>query len=108
MDFFPHAPLQKIDARIMSIYGAASQAGTDQVVTINRGSMQGVDPGTVLELHRRGVTVRDATDGNKAMSLPDHVVGRLFVFRVFEKLSYGLIMQVNDAVKLGDVARSPE
>jgi hypothetical protein len=108
MNFVPHAPLQPVDGRIMSIYGGATLGGQNQVVAINRGSDEGVDVGAVLQLQHLGPEVRDVTDKNKLIKLPDQEIGTLFVFRVFEQISYGLIMQVNDVVNVGDIARSPE
>ena len=108
MNYVPHVPAQMTDARIVSIYGGGTQAGQNQVVTINVGSQQGLDVGSVLELQRLGPTVRDVTDGNKMVKLPNQEYGTLFVFRVFDKIAYGLVMQVNDVVQIGDIARSPE
>ena len=108
INYVPHAPLQSVDARIMSIYGGGTLGGQNQVVSINRGRDDGLDGGAVLQLQRLGPEVRDVTDKNKLVKLPDHEIGTLFVFRVFDKISYGLIMQVNDVVNVGDIAKSPE
>lgn len=108
MNYVPHAPATTIDARVMSIYGGVTNAGQNQVVTINRGSSAGIDIGTTLELYRFGRTIPDPTDHKKPVKLPDERYGSLFVFRVFDQVSYGLIMQVTDSVQVGDVARSPE
>jgi hypothetical protein len=42
------------------------------------------------------------------VKLPDQQYGNLFIFRVFNNISYGLVMQVTDTVQIGDLAKSPE
>jgi hypothetical protein len=108
VNYVPHPPETPVDARVVSIYGGVNQAGQNQIVTVNRGKSQGLDIGTVLELSRFGRTILDRTDGKKPVKLPDHQYGSLFVFRVFNNISYGLVMQVTDAVQVGDFAKSPE
>lgn len=108
MNYVPHAPEKPVDARIVAIYGGMTHAGQNQVVPINRGSKDGIDIGTVLTLYRAGKTVKDTTDDDREIELLDEEYGTLFIFRVFDKLSYGLIMEVRDAARVGDVARSPE
>jgi hypothetical protein len=115
-NYVPHAPASPIDARVMSIHGGVTYAGQSQVVTVNRGSIDGLDVGSVLQLYHFGKTVADPEGkrgflgmGRRAkMKLPDEQYGSLFVFRVFGHVSYGLIMQVTVPVEVGDVAKSPE
>ncbi|MCC2958137.1 LysM peptidoglycan-binding domain-containing protein [Massilia sp. IC2-477] len=113
-NYMPHAPAQLVDARVMSIYAGVSYAGQSQVVTVNRGSVDGLDVGSVLQLYHLGKTVADpASKGvfsfrKPQIKLPDEQYGSLFIFRVFRNVSYGLIMQVTAPVEVGDVARSPE
>lgn len=106
-NYVPHAPAQTIDARVVAIYGGGSQGGQYQVISINRGTQHGVDVGAALKLQRRGPTVPDVTNERKPVKLPDLQYGTLLIFRVFDTLSYGLIMQVSDAVHIGDIAKSP-
>jgi hypothetical protein len=114
-NYVPHAPLVPVDARVMSIHAGVTYAGQSQVVTVNRGSIDGLDVGSVLQLYHFGKTVADP-EGNKGwfglkrptMKLPDEQYGSLFIFRVFGRVSYGLIMQVTAPVEVGDVAKSPE
>ena len=108
VNYVPHPPEQAVDARVVSIYGGVNQAGQNQIVTINRGKGHGLDVGTVLELSRFGQTIVDRTDKKTLVKLPDHQYGNLFVFRVFNNISYGLVMQVTDTVQVGDFAKSPE
>jgi hypothetical protein len=108
MNYVPHAPAGPIQARVVSVYGGVTQAGQNQIVSINRGSKHGIDVGTVLTLYRYGQIIADRTDDKKPVKLPDEQYGNLFIFRVFNNISYALIMQVTDVVQVGDVARSPE
>jgi hypothetical protein len=114
--YVPHPPERAVDGRVMSIYGAGLNfAGQNQVVTVNRGSIDGLDVGAVLALYHFGKTVPDPGGskgflglGKSMMKLPDEQYGTLFVFRVFGHVSYGLIMQVTEPVEVGDVVKSPE
>ncbi len=109
MNYVPHAPEKRIDGNIVSVYGGVIQAGQYQIVTVNKGKNDGLDIGSVLELHRLGKVIVDRTDKKKELvKLPDQKYGALFIFRVFNGISYGLVMQVRDSVQIGDVAKSPE
>lgn len=109
LNYVPHPPEKPTDARIVSIYGGVANAGQGQIVTVNRGSNDSIDVGTVLQLYRAGETIVDRTEGKKdTIKLPDTEYGTLFVFRVFKNISYALVMQVKDSVQIGDVATSPE
>lgn len=113
-NYVPHAPLQPVDGRVMSIYSGVTHAGQSQVVTVNRGSVDGLDVGAVLQLYHLGKTVADPESkgfmgmGRAQLKLPDEQYGSLFIFRVFNRVSYGLIMGVTEPVQVGDVAKSPE
>jgi hypothetical protein len=108
LNYVPHPPESQVDARIVSIYGGVTQAGQHQVISINRGKNQGLDIGTVLDLTHFGKTIIDPANKNNLIKLPDQKYGTLFIFRVFNNVSYGLIMEVTDVVEVGDIAKSPE
>ena len=108
MNYVPHLPAKAVDARIVSIYGGVSQAGQNMVVSVNRGKKDGMDVGTVLDLYRLGEVIADRTDGKKPVKIPDTQYGSLFLFRIFNNVSYGLVMQVREPVQVGDIAKSPE
>ncbi len=106
-DYVPHLPKQQIEARIVAVDGGMVYAGQHQVVVINRGMQDGVDVGSVLGLSKSINKVVNNLDNN-LVKLPDQQYGVMLIFRAFNHLAYGLIMQVTDAVQIGDVARSPE
>ena len=106
--YVPHPPASPIDGRIVSIYGDGLRAGQNQVVVLNRGSRDGLERGHVLALWHAGREAADATGERKvAMQLPDERQGLLFVFRTFERVSYALILTVQQPVIAGDRFTQP-
>jgi len=106
--YVPHAPAQALDGRIVSIYGQALSAGQNQIVAINRGRADGAQRGHILALWRAGVQRKDPTDPERQMlRLPDERNGLIFVFRVFERVSYALILNVTEPVSAGDRFSQP-
>ena len=108
-NFTPHAPSTRVEARIISIYGStAINAGQSQVVSINRGTQDGMDAGQVLAILKNGARVKDTTvEGTSMLKLPDERNGLLMVFRTFDRVSYALILDVNDSVRAGDRLVNP-
>jgi hypothetical protein len=108
--YAPHAPATPIDGRVVSIYGESLAAGQNQIVALNRGTRDGLERGHVLALWRAGAAAvdRTAADGKPvALKLPDERHGLLFVFRTFERVSYALILNVQDPVTRGDRFTQP-
>lgn len=108
INYVPHRPERDVKARVVSVYGGVSVAGQNNIISINRGSQAGLDVGSVLELARYGKIIADRTNDKKPIRLPDETYGRLFIFRVFKNISYGLVMEVSDTVNVGDQVQSPE
>ena len=97
-----------IEGRIVSIYGDAFSAGQNQIVALNRGTRDGMERGHVLALWRAGAQTFDTTDEQRPrMALPDERHGLLFVFSVFDRVSYALILTVQEPVKAGDRFTQP-
>ena len=107
--YTPHAPAQPVDARVVSIYGSAvANAAQSQVVAINRGTRDGMEVGHVLALLTGGNRMVDRTDAARPdMALPYERNGLLMVFRTFDRVSYGLILQIDQGVRVGDRLINP-
>jgi hypothetical protein len=106
--YSPHSPAGPVSGRIIKVYGEALLAGKDQIVALNRGQRDGIERGHVLALWRAGAPATDSTATPKvAMQLPDERHGLLFVFRTFERVSYALVLSVNDPVSAGDRFTQP-
>jgi hypothetical protein len=107
-NYAPHAPNAPIAGQIVSLYGDALTAGQNQIVALNRGARDGIERGHVLALWRDGARIIDKTDrSHPTIKLPDERHGMLFVFRVFDRMSYALILSVKDPVKPGDRFTQP-
>ena len=103
--YAPRAPGRVIEGvRVMSIYGnAVARAGQNTVISLNKGAADGLEVGHVMAIIKDGRTVTDNTvTPRQEIKLPDESNGLAMVFRIFDKVSYALILQVNDGVKVGD------
>lgn len=112
--YAPHAPAANVQGRVMSIYGGlgtVGEAGRYSIVALNRGKADGLELGHVLALHRHRGTAVDRTRPKGApdaiVQLPDERYGLAFVFRVFDRVSYALVMNVTRPVSPRDVVRTP-
>jgi LysM repeat protein len=108
--YIPRTPEKRIEgARIVSVYGnGVVNAAQNQVVSINRGKADGLETGHVLAIQKDGESIQDRTDPSKPqIKLPDERNGLLMVFRTFDKLSYGLVLQITDTVRVGDHLINP-
>ena len=108
--YTPHATDSNATGRIVSVYGSAVvNAAQNQVVVINRGTRDGIEAGHVMVILKDGARVVDKEDSKKPlMKLPDERNGLLMVFRTFDHLSYALILDITDGVRVGDRLASPK
>jgi LysM domain len=107
--YAPRAPGSKIDARVVSVYGSSvANAAQNQVVAINRGSKDGLESGHVLAVLKAGAKLTDKTvETRDALQLPDERNGLVMVFRTFDRVSYALILDITEGVKVGDRLANP-
>ncbi len=108
--YVPRAPGRPIDGvRVMSIYGnAVARAGQNVVISLNKGAADGLEVGHVMAIVKDGRSVTDNTiTPRQEVKLPDERNGLAMVFRTFDKVSYALILQINDGVKIGDRLLNP-
>src|SRR5882672_2898042 len=114
ISYAPHAPSKPIRGRVISIYGGlggVGEAGPQSIISINRGARDGIEVGHVVAIYSLGGSVRDVskTSGSSdaSIKLPDERAGLAFVFRVFNRVSYALVMKVSRPVSPLDVVQNP-
>jgi hypothetical protein len=110
--FFPSAPEEFVEGQIISVLGGVSLIGQFNVVVINRGARHGLAPGHVLSVYQTGETVVDTTQRRglfpEKVRLPDEYAGVSMVFRVFDRMSYALVMEAEREMHVLDTVRNPE
>jgi hypothetical protein len=109
MDFLPRAPKTKVDGQVMSVTDERTVVAQSDVIVINRGTRHGLEPGHVLEIWQAGEKVRDTTDHavSRSMETPEVRIGFFMVFKSFDRLSYGLALESEREIYVGDMVRSP-
>jgi len=116
LDFIPSPPKTKVKGRIMAVSDGVSEIGQYQVVVINRGARDGLAAGNVLAVYDVGATIDDTVSRgyfgmnrltSKRVKLPDERSGTFMVFKTFERISYGLIMEAKDTIRVTDRVENP-
>lgn len=119
--FVPHAPARVPDnMHVLGFTDALSTVGPRQVVSLSRGALDGVENGQTYSIYQAGETVQDTTDyprqsaraffnpKKSKVALPPEFIGHVMVFRTFDKVSYGLVMDAIKPVHLGDFLFDPD
>jgi hypothetical protein len=106
--YVPRPPVRPVNGRIVGVVNGLTQVGRPGVVVINRGSMDGLQPGNVLNVYQSGGFARDriGSYGGGQVRMPDEQTGDMLVFRTFDRLSYGLIMDSERPVHIYDIVRA--
>ncbi len=119
VDFIPHAPSRPVNGKIISVIGGVNVIGQYQVVVVNRGKADGLEPGNVLGIWEVGDRVKDRgrdglTNANqfsepfvRTVQLPSELAGNFMVFKTYEHLSYGLVMTATSEIHVGDPVKNP-
>ena len=115
--YYPHPPKNapKANAHVIAFADAMAAAGKRQVVALSVGSRDGVDNGTTFSIFEPGQNIHDDVASNswrrgegERVTLPDEYVGHVMVFRTFDRVSYGLIMDDLRPVHKGSRLRMPQ
>lgn len=125
MAFIPHAPEAKVEGLIMTLPSGISEAGRLNVVTLNLGKRDSLEVGHVLAVYKPAETFanprykeptlnwipfwpKQPAGEPTTLDIPEERVALVFVFRVFEGISYGLVMNSGtDTVRAGYLLRNP-
>ncbi|MCZ7560533.1 MAG: hypothetical protein M5U30_11120 [Burkholderiaceae bacterium] len=108
INYAPRPPEGQVNGRIVSVHRGVTQVGRNNVVALNVGKSAGLEVGNVLAIQQRGRTVTDREAGRpEQVRLPDEPVGHLLVFRVFDKIAYGLVMNASQPIAVGDAVSNP-
>ena len=107
--YYPHTPDREVKGQIISLSDALFGIAKFQVAVINRGNRDGMEVGHLLETLSLGETVKDNFSLRETgdIELPNKRSGLMMIFRTFDKVSYGLILESTLVINNHDVVASP-
>ncbi|WP_370581261.1 LysM peptidoglycan-binding domain-containing protein [Snodgrassella alvi] len=111
----PHGPTTQIKGKIVSVMDGIQEAGPYQTITLNLGTNDGVDKGTVISLYKKSRQLKADLSNEpkksrsvvKYLSIPAEEVGLALIYRVSDNLSSALIINASQAVQIGDLVMNP-
>jgi nucleoid-associated protein YgaU len=104
--FYPSPPKSEIDGKVINIEGGVNEYGAMNVVLIDKGKRDGLEVGNVLAIYAQGETMKDPVTG-ESVKLINERAGLLMVFNVFEKTSFGLVLESSQPLSLGAEVKNP-
>jgi len=108
-DFFPRVPKTLVSGNIISLLDGISQLGQYNTVAINLGKRDGLTTGNILAVEQPGKVVIDHNEeqSNFKVKLPDERVGLIMIVRAYEKMSFALIMEAAEPIRLDERVYTP-
>lgn len=126
VNYVPHSPDKVVDGRIIALGSNSSEVGRGSIVTIDKGTRDGIEVGHVLAIYHPTPVIADPRpyEGpdiiarfmeqtrvipppTRYLDVPPERSGLLFVFRTFDKVSYALVLNASEPVVVGDLLRKP-
>lgn len=105
--FYPtHAEDITAGGQIVRVMGSIGTAAKNSVVTIDRGTLQGIQVGHVLAVSQKGETVTDPKT-HERVQLPGQRIGNIMVFKAFDNLSYAYVLDSELPIKVGAGIQPP-
>ena len=109
LNYFPSPPEFTINGNIISVLNGVSQIGQLDIVVIDKGKVDGLKNGHILNIFQSGDIVIDKYSSvkNEQVVLPEELAGTLMIFRAFERVSYALVMEATGAIHVLDKVKTP-
>ncbi|MEO8485244.1 MAG: LysM peptidoglycan-binding domain-containing protein [Betaproteobacteria bacterium] len=125
INFVPRAPEADLHGHIIASYRNSSEMGRGNIVTIDLGRREGVEVGYVMAIYKTVPPIVDPRPDQsppfmlrfldqtttflpqKTLAVPDERVGLMFVFRVFDRVAYAILLNTTDPILVGDAVRRP-
>ena len=107
--YFPRLPDRDIQGKVIHLPDALFGLAKLQVAVVNRGSREGIESGNLLAIYTKGTTVYDHYSRGKKvdLDLPDVRSGLMMIFRTFDHVSYGLILESTRVIHVNDMVKTP-
>ena len=120
-EYVPHSPdAVPENMRVIAFSDALNAVGPRQVVALSRGREDGIENGETFSIYHPGEEVVDHTDypegsmrrffhpRDAKATLPPEFIGHVMIFRTFDRVSYGLVMDAVKPVHMGDFLHDPD
>ncbi|MCG7656769.1 LysM peptidoglycan-binding domain-containing protein [Wielerella bovis] len=110
--FMPHETEGRIDADIVDIMDGVAESGTMQTLILNKGLANGLEPGSVLGIYRRGKLVQSDWE-NRDLSkspyvvTPNQEIGLAMVYRANQNVSSAIIIESIANISRDDLLSNP-
>lgn len=104
--FYPKPAPYDTDGLIIDVLQGVGYIGQFDAVVVNLGERDGLESGHVFSIRRKGEVLNDPVT-NEVIQLPSERAGIMMIFKVYDKVSYGLVMRATNTISIGDEITRP-
>jgi len=98
---YPRSLDHVIEGQVLAVPEGLRKAGFLDIVALNRGTRHGLSKGATMGVYQAGNSINDPITDQR-MRLPDERIGLLTVFYTYENMSFGLVMEADRPLTVGD------
>lgn len=104
--YMPRAPDKNVRGYIVQALNSVEEFGPMTVVAVSLGEREGMQEGHVLRIkYNAGKRIDPLT--RRHYQIPEEESGLLMIFRVFNRVSYALVMSAEQPIRLNDIVETP-
>ncbi len=109
-EIIPHLPKQIISGKIVALYDSLTSTAENNTVVINRGARDGVDIGQVYDVTdtKKFIDPDSNTDDPKYLLALPQTIGEILIYKVYDKVSFGLITDSSRPIHLNYSVQSQQ
>lgn len=126
VNYVPHVPERAVEGRIIALANDSAETGSGYIVTLDRGQQDGLESGHVLAIYHPAPVIPDSRPSpssdviskivdqtrtimqpTRYLNLPPERSGLVFVFRVFDRVAYAIVLNTTEPIVVGDIVRKP-
>lgn len=109
-NYLPSKPESNVVGRIISIGENVNSVGLYDSVLINKGTEANLEIGNLLEIKSKEEIINnpDPKRPDETIILPNKALGLLMIYKVYDNLSYGVIVKSTAPIKKDLLVKTPE
>lgn len=108
INMFPSKPIDEVVGNIISLGENINNIGLYDVILIDKGYSSNLEVGNVLSIKNKESIIKNPLKEDSNLKLPGQSLGFVMLYKVYDNLSYGVIVRAKSPIKKEHIVTNPE